>query len=426
MRLLVFLLLGLFWPPAQAATSSFDKLRGSYEQFFQSRYSMEQEFPFRLISVRPQLAEVTPQTNVLKPLVLLTTDDFFATEEVRAVLTKSFLPLLYGIAVSDGSDTLTLSRQFITSALQQLGSLSQDKFRSLLHYMPDGKLSYNLFLAPYRKTNAELFYGSQKISMVRNGTVKLRATDDVQGHIAKEIDNYRALLFYNYDKRPRVPTPLAARLRFDLDEHSAVLRADVLLHLYPHTLPFVKEEPPVSFRSFIVPSGHKFRFPVALIRLQAPLGSPQPPQMEISFGTFATIKDMNFVLSTADSHHYMPYLDGSLQKFSPLQVKFRVQKVNLSLANLQADEVRMVFSPGFKIGGTQSVDFGRFKIDKIDQKFKTAINQEITNQKDEIIDKVLADPKISKFVSANTAAAIRQLLGGKQISGKQTSDKESK
>lgn len=421
MRLLVFLLLGQLLPPAQADTSGFEKLRNSYEQFFQSRYSMEQEFPFRLISVRAQLAEITPHTNVLKPLVWLTTDDFLASDEVKAVLTKSFLPLLYGITVSDGIDTLTLSRQFITRALQLLGSLSQDELRLLLRHTPNGKLSYNLFLAPYRKTDAELFYGSRKISMVRNGTVTLRAPNDVQEHIAQEIDNHRALLFYNYDQRPRLPTPLAARLRFELNEQSAMLRTDVLLHLYPRTLPFVKEEPPVSFRSFIVPSGHKFRFPVALIRLQAPLDSAQPPHMEISFGTFDTIKDMDFVLSTANSHHYMPYLDGSLQKFSPLQVKFRVQKVNLSLASLQADEVRTVFSPGFKLGGLQSADFGRFKIDKIDQKFKTAINKEIASQKDPLIDKVLANPKISKFVSASTAAVIRQLL-----SGKQTPDKENK
>ena len=401
---------------AHAAESGFEQLRQSYERFFISRYSLEQEFPFRLISVRDRLVQITPNTEVRKPLLDLTAEDFIAGEQMEALLTKSFLPLFYGTAVTEHSNTLTLSRQFVTSALQQLGSITQEKLRLLLQKIPGRKLSYTLFLAPYRKTDADLFYGSQKISMVRNGTVSLRSKDnhDVQRHVTKEIDNYRALLFYHYNpKKQRVPTPLAARLHFVATEQETKLSTDILLNLFPHTLPFVKEEAPISFHNFIVPTGNKFRFPVALISIRTVLGNTQLPQLYISFGNFKAIENMQFVFDDKNSHLYSPYLEGNLQKFSPLLVKFRLQKIALSLEKLQAETVRTIFSAGFQLGAMRSADFGKFKIAKIDAKFKTAINQEIDASKDKLLNETLVTDKIGKFVGDSTVAALQELFGAK-------------
>ena len=277
------------------------------------------------------------------------------------------------------------------------------------------KLSYTLFLAPYRKTAADLFYGSQKINMVRDGTVSLLSDDrsDAQRHISKEIDLYRAFLFYHYNKKQKVPTPLAARLRFDLNERETVLHADILLNLFPHRMPFVKEEPPVSFRSFVVPSGDKFRFPTALISVRASLGGKQTPLLHITFGNFAAVKDLQFVFK--EQHKlYAPYFDGSLQKFSPLQMKFRFKTITLSLATLQAEKVRTTFSTGFKLGSLRTADFGNFNIAKIDKKFKTAINQEIDAVKSKVINETLSEEKATKFISDNTVKALHQLFSPKK------------
>lgn len=415
MRIFFVLLLSQTSCFVYAAASGFEQLRASYEQFFTSRYALEQEFPFRLISVRDRLVQITPSTDVMQPLIELTKEDFIAGEKVNALLTKSFLPLLFGITASEYRDALILSRQFVTSALQQLGDVSREKLQHLLQKIPDRKLSYTLFLAPYRKTDADLFYGSQKINMVRNGTVSLRSEDssDAQRHISKEIDHYRALLFYNYNRKRQVPTPLAARLNFKLNDKEAVLRTDILINLFPHIMPFAKEEPPVSFRSFVVPEGNRFRFPAALISVHAPLDEGQQPQLHISFGNFATIKGLEFVFDDQRDHHYTPYLDGSLQKFSPLQMKFRFKKISLSLATLQADKVRTTFSMGFKLGTLRSADFGNFNIAKIDNKFKTAINQEIDAAKNKAISKTLSDDKIAKFIGDNTVQALQQLFSAK-------------
>ena len=425
MRVVFMLLLLQASLYVHAAVSGFEQLRGSYEQFFTSRYALEQEFPFRLISVRDRLAQITPSTDVMKPMISLTAADFLASEKIDALLTKSFLPLLYGITAAEPHDALTLSRQFVTSALQQLGDVSRDKLQHLLRKIPNRRLSYTLFLAPYRKTDADLYYGNQKINMVRNGTVSLRSEDssDAQRHISKEIDNYRALLFYNYDKkRHHVPTPLAAKLHFELSDHTAVLRTDILLNLYPQTLPFAKEEPPIAFRNFVVPSGSRFRFPVALLSVHAPLEDEQLPQLHISFGNFAKIKDMEFTFDDKYGHHYTPYLEGSLQKFSPLQVKFRFQKISISLATLQAETVRTTFSAGFQLGSLRTADFGKFKIAKIDQKFKTAINQEIDTAQGKLLNETLTSDNIAKFIGNNTVKVLQQLFSSKNaIASKETS-----
>ena len=424
MRIVLTLLLLQLSLYAHATASGFEQLRSSYERFFTSRYALEQEFPFRLISVRDQLVPITPSTDVLQPPIALTAADFLAEEKVNALLTKSFLPLLYGITAAEYRDAMTLSRQFVTSALQQLGDVSRDKLQHLLQKIPDRKLSYTLFLAPYRKTDADLYYGSQKISMVRNGTVSLRSEDSraAQRHITKEIDNYRAFLFYHYNKKQRVPTPLAARLSFKLNEKEAVLRTDILLNLYPHTMPFVKEEPPVALHNFVVPSGSKFRFPVALLSVHAPLESEQLPQLYISFGNFAKIQNMEFVFDDQRGQHYTPYLEGSLQKFSPLQVKFRFQKISISLATLQAETVRTTFSAGFQLGSLRTADFGNFKIAKIDQKFKTAINQEIDVAQGNLINDTLVSDNIAKFIGNNAVQALQQLFSTKHaMASKETS-----
>ena len=69
------------------------------------------------------------------------------------------------------------------------------------------------------------------------------------------------------------------------------------LNLFPHILPFEKEEPPVSFHKFIVPSGNNFRFPAALLSIHTSLGNKhkQLPQLDISFGNFKAIENKQFV-----------------------------------------------------------------------------------------------------------------------------------
>ncbi len=403
----------------RAAESGFERLRGSYERFFVSRYALEQEFPFRLVSVRDRLVRITPNTDVRQPLLALAVDDFLAGEEVEALLTKSFLPLFYDTTTTTHSDALHLIRQFASRAMQQLRGVTQEKLQLLLRKIPDRQLSYTLFLAPYRKTDADLYYGKQKISMVRSGTVNLRTadSDDAQHHISKEIDRYRAWLFYHYRKeQSSVPTLLAARLRFDLHEQETRLSADVLLNVFPSSMPFEKEEPPISLQNFIVPSGAQFRFPTALLSIRSSLNNPQPPQLHISFGNFKALENMQFVFEQKNSHHYTPYLEGNLQKFSPLLVKFRLQKLSLSLEKLQAETVRTVFSTGFQLGKLRSAYFGRFKIASIDEKFKTAINKEIDTSKDKILNETLAAARISKFVGNSVAAASQMLLGRKNTS----------
>lgn len=415
MRVLSVLLLLQVSLYTHATASSFERLRGSYEQFFTSRYSLEQEFPFRLISVRDQLVQITPSTDVTQPLIALRTADLLADEKMDALLTKSFLPLLYGITAAEYRDALTLSQQFVTNALQQLREVAQGKLRQLLQKTPDRKISYTLFLAPYRKTDADLYYGSQKISMVRNGSVSLRSEDNyaVQRHLSQAIDHYRALLFYNYDKQQVVPTLLAARLHFELHEQGAMLHTDILLNLFPHTRAFVKEKPPVSLRQLVVPAGDSFRFPAALISVQVPLdGRRQLPQLYISFGNFAAVKNLQFVFDDQHSHRYTPYLEGSLQKFSPLQVKFRVQKISVALATMQAEKVHTTFSAGFKLGSLRTADFGNFKIAKIDQKFKTALNRKIDAVPGKLLDKMLSSDN-SEFIADSTVKALRQLFSVK-------------
>lgn len=410
-----------------ATDSSFERLRGSYEQFFTSRYSLEQEFPFRLISVRDQLVRITPSTDVMQPLLAWRAADLLADEQMDALLTKSFLPLLYGITATEYRDALTLSRQFVTSALQQLREVVQGKLLQLLQKIPDRKLSYTLFLAPHRKTDANLYYGNQKISMVRNGAVSLRSEDEhaVQRHLSRAIDHYRALLFYNYNREQTVPVPLAARLHFELQEQGGTLHTDILLNLYPHTMPFIKEKPPVSLRQLVVPAGDSFRFPAALLSVRVPLDDRrQLPQLHISFGNFTAVKNLQYVFDDQHNHRYTPYLEGSLQKFSPLQVKFRVQKISVALATMQAEKVHTTFSAGFKLGSLRTADFGNFKIAKIDQRFKTAINQKIDAVPDKLLNEMLASDN-SKFIGDNTLTALRQLFSVKtanQTTGKTTEE----
>ncbi len=410
MRVFCVLWLALVSLCAYAAESGFEQLRNSYERFFTARYALEQDFPFRLISVRDRLVPITPNTDVMQPLMALRAADFVAREKVNALLTKSFLPLLYSITTAERGDALILIRQFVTSALQQLGDVSRQQLRHLVQKIPARKLAYTLFLAPYRQTDADLYYGRQKISMVRNGTVSLRSEDsrDAQRHISKEIDLYRALIFYRHDKKQRVPTLLAARLHLELNERAAALRTDILFNLFPRTMPFVREEPPVAFRNFVVPSGDKFRFPTALLSVYAPLGGKQHPRLDITFGNFVSVKGMEFI--SDDQHHYAPYLAGRIQKFSPLQVKLRVQKISVSLLTLRAEKVHSAFSLGFQLGSLRSADFGNFKIAKVDQKLKASINREIDAAQGKLLNNVLTSDSASKFVSDNTLKAVQQLF----------------
>lgn len=393
-----------------ARAEAITQLQHSYERFFTSRYALEQEFPFRLISVRERMIALQPHTNVLKPLVTLSAADLVHTEKINALLMQSFMPLLYGVTGGDGNnDALVLIRQLVSEALQYLRTISRQQLDALLRNMPDRKLTYTLFLAPYRKTDADLYYGEQKISMVRNGQVSLRADDyrDAQQHITKEINNYRAFLFYHH-KQQAMPTPLAARLHFTIDAQQALLTADLLLNLYPRTIPYKKKREGVSFHSLVVPAAHRFRFPVALLSVHTPLNLSTPPQLRISFGNFHKLDQRRFLL--ANEHHYQPYLAGHLQQFSPVQLKFRFQNITLSLATLQAEQVHTVFSPGFRLGALQVADFGNFRVEKIDRKFKTAINQKITAAKDKLLNETLTAPNIAAFISEQAADALRKLL----------------
>lgn len=410
----VALFLLLFPLCARSESKSIEHLRQSYEGFFTSRYSLEQEFPYRLISVRGQLVEYTPQTNILAPISSFGPSEIIDTKQIKGSLLNAFAPLMYSISTGEEAkiDALAVARQIASRALDNLYDLRKESFSELLQRSPDNKISYCIFLTPYRKTDANLFYGKQKISMVRSGQVTLRQKngDNIQEHIAKEIDLLRAFLFYNRSPKETAPSLLAARIHFTADVNEAVLNSDILLNLYPQNIPYEETKNSISFSNIVVPSGKKFRLPTVLISIKTFLNHPRQPTMTLTFGNFSTVKNHQFVMGKDKDHRYAPYLLGSVQKFKPLHVKFQFRKIDLSLQTFTAENVHMIFSPGFKIGSLLIADLGKFRVEKVDREFKASINAELDKTKDKITGQILSDPRIVNLLGSNIVDGLRKLF----------------
>ena len=396
---------------ARGEASDLERLRRSYKEFYTSRYSLEQQFPFRLLSVRDQLQAYSPHTDILAPVVFFGAQQLLTDMVVEGSLLNAFMPILFGITSGDDEqiDAFVLAKQFAGRAFTGLTTAYKS-------FTGSRRVSYRLFLAPYRKTDAELYYDSQKISMVRSGQVKLRQKSeaDARKHITKEIDLQRAFLYYNYNPKKAAPSLLAARLHFTADARSAVLISDVLLNVYPRDLPWEKDRDPVSFSRLIVPEGKGFRFPVALISIKTSL-KHQSAVMTISFGNFTGIDDDYRFVITGRDLAFNPWLAGRLQKFSPLNLKFWFQKIVLSLTDMHAREVRTVFSPSFKISSLLAVDFGKFRMRKIDREFRIDINAELARVRD--TDKLLNEPQVTGFISDNVVAGLRQIFAPRKETG---------
>ena len=58
----------------------------------------------------------------------------------------------------------------------------------------------------------------------------------------------------------------------------------------------------------------------------------------------------------------------------------------------------------------RSADFGKFKIAKIDKKFKTAINQEIEASKRKLLDETLSADNIGKFVGDSASQGVAAII----------------
>lgn len=394
---------------ARGEASDLERLRRSYEDFYTARYSLEQQFPFRLVSIRDHLQEYLPHTNILAPIVSFGPQQLLADMAMEGSLLNAFMPILFGVTSGniEQIDALGIAEQFAGRAFAGLTTAYKS-------FVGNRRISYRLFLAPYRKTDAELYYDFQKISMVRSGQVELRqeSVADVRKHITKEINLRRAFLYYNHNPKKTTPSLLAARLHFTADDRDAILTSDVLLNLYPRDLPWEKDKDPVSFSRLIVPEGKGFRFPVALISIKTFLNR-QSSVMTISFGNFTEIDDnYRFVVTDRSDLAFNPWLAGRLQKFKPLNLKFWFQKIVLSLTDLHARKVQMVFSPGFKINSLLAADFGKFRMKKIDRKFRTSINAELAEVKDRVgdVDKLLNEPRVTGFVRDNVIAGLRKIL----------------
>ena len=417
MTRLIFVL--LLMPVLQGTV--FQKLHDSYESFFVSRYSLEQEFPFRLISVRAELVPYREQMDIRQPVMsrlqLVDVDQF------RATLFKSFMPIMYNIVTGRNDDPLMATKQFVSRASQAIVADNHRKWQKYLQRSGQQRLTYRLLLAPYRKVEAQLFYDRQKISMVRSGNLAEGSLLwdeghlDVQKHVSKEIDLLRAFLYYQHKQTAGRQTPrfLGAILTVDIEAKAVVLTGEVLVHLYPQQWPYEKNRDGIAFSQIKVPQGAKYRFPTARLRIRIIFDDhQQPPLLAIDFGNFSRIKDFSFVVNEQHNLNYNPHLVGKVDNFKALSVKFQFQKVLLSLASLQAEEVKMVFSPSFKIGSVLNARLGNFQISKIDRRFRTEINeqlrQRLDQQKNQQLAKVFNDQQTAKFISDSLVMAVKQLL----------------
>lgn len=416
---LIFVLLSM--PVVQGQTAVFQQLHNSYESFFVSRYSLEQEFPFRLISVRDELVPYRAQMDIRQPifsrLQLVDVDQF------RATLFKAFMPIMCNIVVERNHDPLTMSKQFVSRASRAIVADNHHRWQKYLKHSGRQRVVYRLLLAPYRKVDAQLFYDRQKISMVRNGSLTEGSLlwdagqVDVQKHVSKEIDLLRAFLYYRHKQASKRQSPrfLGAILTVDIEMKAVVLTGEVLVHLYPQQLPYEKNRDGVAFSQIRVPQGARYRFPVARLRIRIIFDEHrQPPLLAIDFGNFSRIDNFSFVLDEQHNLDYNPHLVGKLDNFKALTVNFQFQKILLSLDSLQAEEVNMVFSPAFKVGSLLNARLGNFRIDKIDRRFRTEINrqlqQQLDRQKNHQLTKLFNDQRTAKFVSENLVMAVKQLL----------------
>lgn len=417
-RLAVVLLL---MPELQAQTDVFRQLHDSYESFFVSRYSLEQEFPFRLISVRAELVPYQGQMDIRQPI--LSRLQLVDVDQFRATLFKSFMPIMYNIVTGNSYDPLTTTKQFVSRASQAIVADNHHRWRKYLQTSGQQRVTYRLLLAPYRKTDAQLFYDRQKISMVRNGNLAEgsllwnEGQLDVQRHVSKEIDLLRALLYYQHNQTSNRQTPhfLGAILTVDIESKAVVLTGEVLVHLYPQQWPYKKSKDGITFSQIKIPQGAKYRFPTARLRIKIVIDDhQQPPLLAIDFGNFSRIKDFSFVLNEQHNLDYNPHLIGKVDKLKALEVKFQFQKVLLSLNSLQAEEVKMVFSPAFKIGSLLNARLGNFQLNKIDRQFRAEINQQLRQHLDQPTDhqltKLFNDQQTAKFVSDSLVMAVKQLL----------------
>ena len=417
---LAFLL--LLMPVLQAQTNVFQQLHDSYESFFVSRYSLEQEFPFRLISVRAELIPYQAQMDIRHPI--LSRLQLVDVDQFRATLFKSFMPIMYNIVTGNGHDPLTTTKQFIGRAGRAIVADNHHRWQKYLQASGQQRVTYRLLLAPYRKTDARLFYDRQKISMVRNGNLAEgsllwdEGQVDVQRHVSKEIDLLRAFLYYQHKQTSNRQTPrfLGAILTVDIESKAVVLTGEVLVHLYPQQWPYEKSKDGLTFSQIKIPQGAKYRFPTARLRIRIVVDDDQqqPPLLAIDFGNFSRIKDFSFVLNEQHNLDYNPHLIGKVDNFKALEVKFQFQKVLLSLNSLQAEEVKMVFSPAFKVGSLLNARLGNFQLSKIDRQFRTEINQQLRQHLDQPTDqqltKLFNDQRTAKFVSDSLVMAVKQLL----------------
>ena len=397
------------------------KLHDSYESFFVSRYSLEQEFPFRLISVRADLVPYRPQMDIRQPI--LSRLQLIDVDQFRATLFKSFMPIMYNVVTGRNHDPLTTTKQFVSRASQAIVADNHRKWQKYLQASGQQRVTYRLLLAPYRKVDAQLFYDRQKISMVRNGNLAENSLLwnqehlDVEKHVSKEIDLLRAFLYYQHKPATgrQAPRFLGAILTVDIETKAVVLTGEVLVHLSPQQLPYEKNRDGIAFSHIKVPQGARYRFPTARLRIRIIFDDHrQPPLLAIDFGNFSQIKDFSFVLNEQHNLDYNPHLVGKVDNFKALSVKFQFQKILLSLASLQAEEVKMVFSPAFEIGSLLNARLGNFRIAKIDRQFRTEINEQLRQgldqQTNSQLTKIFNDPQMAKFVSNSLVMAVKQLL----------------
>ncbi|MDE3269220.1 MAG: hypothetical protein OYH77_02935 [Pseudomonadota bacterium] len=410
-------------PETQAEQDAISKMRGVYESFFTSRYSLEQEFPFRLISIRDTLAPYQADTNVLSNVLEFDIDKRLQdvdADKIKGTLISALAPVLYTLTTTDRDkiDIFSIASQVSGKALKDLLSIRSEITKALTKHQREN-ITYRLYLAPYRKTDARLVYNEQKIDMVRYGHVSLlndqRTT--AQETIAHEIDLQRANLYYSYNRKQTAPSFLAAGMHFVFSKDSATLNCEILVHLYPRSFPYKDIADNIQFREIVIPAGEDFRHPVALLKMEMPIyqtGEAVDPTLTNQFGNFAGIKDYRFILAEQKNRRFTPYLLGHLNKFKPLDVKFQFQTVLLSLRTLQAETVNMVFAPSFRVGSLLQANLGGYTLKKVDEEFKTTINESLREAKQKALDKVTLE--LQAKVKAEMETRLTATAKNKEVS----------
>lgn len=357
----------------------------------------------QLFIIEPQAGSFDPNQTLVQSL-----QSSLPLEDLKQAAVQSLFPLISNLQSSFlFSDEVRKGglEQILLRVLTELNKTFLVVLKSLEGKLPESPAEFSFAFVPWEVPSVDQLYGDLGITLsgYKLGGDYFGKPPYFDQRVLEATKKIQAEAFALGESAPFYL--LSSTTRVSLSKSKSLVKMQIAIGLNGREVPFEQTSPEIKISHVVIPdapNADPSLSTVMLVDVEQEVVENAVPQVKVHFGplgTFGEVEPLTFSLlpppegkgklfSCPPRHQAAPYLKGILDegadpKFGKIikgmAADIHIYDLVLDLIKAQATEIDLFIGAGFQFGESR-LTLGCINQQKVDDKFKTEVNNQIASQ----------------------------------------------